>query len=441
MNCIRLKKYKFSFFAAAAGVLFLLIRYLTAPVLLCDVTLPEPGEKNRVNVLLEIKGYRSRNLRLKKSGVFISAGDVRVFPEGTGADVIIDDSSVIELSSERRRKWWVSYTAEFGMLDIRRDGRILHGRHGHQGWLDGNSALLKGGNIFLFPDLGRIRNVKIKIHTDRDWDVFTTWGHDINFFGKMASEGLLEKALSDSVIGMGKFHAFKKIISDCDFRVFIDQTGRSRSDAVKIYNRLAAIFKFQIEKTGTKKIPAYTCLIFPWLDGERDDIYFPSDSAKILGWNNSFGQGLSIDPGNKRDFELFAHRLQHAISRDKPSGMRISRKEDSWYYEALAAYFEVISLRNAEIVEDLSRFRDFYYNTYLYLTFSDPEYNVPVSFHPEDSETVQDFLHYVKSPVVFLFMDAYLAGAAKGGISAETFLRYQIKRYSGGRDFMKVGDD
>jgi hypothetical protein len=345
-----------------------------------------------------------------------------------------DDKPLRTIINEKKQDIHITYTAEPG-------GRV---KHGSQGLLNGEFGLFTG-EVFMhfygeirqekrdYQGISNIRKVRIKIDTPEGWDVYSSMkktdeGLDPSLNGKWTF-----LALRYSNTAIGKFDTYEKQFGDTMHRVYLySGWGKEQNDIIADYSfRIYNEFHKQAPFNGQ---PRYTTIFVPKNNTK-------SGVRRIMGQIWSTGQAYSYDSYSmydgvrRRVWELYAHRISHAINRYEVKGFHTPDKFERWLDEGWASWVEITHPMNAGVVKNDKRFDrlwQWYSRVFHEIDTRSPD--VPIYQEKgQDNHNIIRYLHYFKGPLLANFLDYEMRRLSGGEKDLNDFISYIYPKYNGHR--------
>ncbi|HQH26040.1 MAG TPA: hypothetical protein PLP17_01475 [Oligoflexia bacterium] len=309
-------------------------------------------------------------------------------------------------------------------------------RHGHQGWIDADYALLEGA-IYLIPKDAMRTNAepgKIRVRVAEELrDKFaSTMVEDAEGLNPALDGKLAFSSLKNSTIVFGIFDRSEREVRGVHVRIFLPQEWTEAGKA-EINETLFRLFQVFSGVTPLRNITQYTVIL---TRGSSD-----WSERRVLGSMWSSGQAFSY-AGHKpwRVLELFLHRLGHAANRYPPSGM-VFAHEDEWFVEGWASWIEFEYPRLAELSgsERLSYVLRWYHKV---LQGKTDYADVPLEQPAAQRSTVQnEYLHYCKAPLAVRKLDAELKWLSNGERDVSGLMKTIYEKYGGTRTVVRFKEE
>jgi len=318
-------------------------------------------------------------------------------------------------------------------------------RHGIQGHLNDEFGLITG-DIFLHFNSTRkaelenylgettIGKIRVKFKVKEGWSVVSTMteteeGFDPSINGKWSIN-----ALKYSNTGLGKFHSYEKNIGSVLYRIYINDffTNEEREDFAKKCFSLAEVFNRQAPFDG---LPIYTTIVVP-----RTPSY--TGGKSVMGQIWSTGQAYSYDayPNNttktgeqvrRRYWELWAHRISHAINKYEVCGTYSKELYERWFVEGWSSWVEICNVIEAGIFDAEARF-DEIYRYYIRIALGqetrfrdEPIYKEKTT----NDKALIEYFHYYKAPLITQFLNYEMKRLSEGKKDVNGFIKYVYPKY------------
>lgn len=403
-----------------------------------QVQFPGPSA-SEARVFLKVRGHQGGELRLRavrdRQGQFprlnVDAASVAARSPSRESLAVMQEGSDWVLADAPAEEITVEYTVKPGPL----------ARHGHQGLLDAdrNFGLLSGGVLFLAPaEVNALREVRVKFEfpeDKKDWIVASPWQFDGEWYQVVPDGNLLRESLNESVLGLGAFVKTERKIAGTNVEVYA-YAGWSEGYRARIARRAFAIYEYQQRLFQGQAGPRYVVVFCPPA----------ADGNRVFGGAWSTGQGFEMEPSTARRWEYFAHRLHHVWNRDWPYGLSARGRENEWWWEATADFYEARSVLRVDQWDEGQR--PIYalasvlvpYANYLqgHLARLDSQ---PLSQDYQASSAVKEFLHYTKAELVAAALDAEIRRATKEQKNLDDLIAFQYAKYGQHRGAFHVQQD
>lgn len=369
------------------------------------------------NSVVKISNFKAKSTKGKELEVEVDEGEkpVRKIMNNKNQDVIF------------------SYTATPG-------GKVKHGSQGH---INSEFGLMTG-QVFLhfYAEIRKERKnysgesyckkVRVKINTKDDWGVYSTMnetneGYDPATNGKWAFHGL-----KYSNTAIGKFDTYEKKFGDVLHKVHLySEWDKEEREAMADYSfRIYDEFHQQAPFEG---LPMYTTIFVPKVPKG-----IKAPSRTIMGQIWSTGQAFSYDSYavkehglRRRVWELYAHRISHAVNRYSICGTHTPNKFERWLDEAWASWVEITHTINPGVVKDQYRF-DTLWRWYSRVFHGLDKRNEDMPIYKEkgaNDHNIIRFLHYFKGPMLAQFLDYELRRLSDNKKSLNGFIKYYYPKY------------
>lgn len=298
-----------------------------------------------------------------------------------------------------------------------------YGRHGHQGYLSDDFAMAAGEIIFLVP-YQKINSVKVFFKVPKNWTIYSPWEKQNGFYIPADESDLIEDSLAYSFVAFGNFTSVSKDIKGVNVTVY-SYADWNESYKKNISETAFKIYEHQQSVFGRDGAQDYSILFTPEAE----------DSGDIFGhcWSN--GQAFGMPSQTWLGWEHLAHRLHHKFNRYKPFGMYPDNINGTWWSEGTAEFYEVESAELVGWANESLRYKS-RYEGYLY---SYEEYDAPLSKDYEQNESVVEFLHYTKAPLVTYMINQIIMNETDK--SLDDVMLYQYAKYGNHKDGYKVLED
>ncbi|MBN4071895.1 hypothetical protein JYT83_00600 [bacterium AH-315-F18] len=302
-----------------------------------------------------------------------------------------------------------------------------NGRHGKQGALTGDFALLDG-RIFMLPEGGMdLARVRIRFIMPQGWTAHMPFSTTEGGFVIDDTPALrAAKALVATGFSAGRMAVVARKIGETELRV-VSLSAWPAEARKQLVDRTQRLYEYFHKVHAFDPGGIYQVSWVPRVDDQR-----------VFG--GSFSNGVGLDRPEQemttRAWELVAHRLAHALNKYVPTGLLIRHPRDHWLIEGWASFNEEVATRSLGLVEPGHDRWNFLYSRYLEIIQEYPERDVPLAQEPFVSEEIKDFLHYVKGPLVAKLLDAWLQ--KHSGKSLEAFMAAMWPKYGGFRSVLPV---
>ncbi len=325
----------------------------------------------------------------------------------------------------------LTYTAQPG-------GKV---KHGVQGQINKEFGLFTG-EVFMhfygeireekrnYEGISNIKKVRIKIDVPEGWGAFSTMKETGEGFDPSVNGKWTFLALRYSNTAIGNFDTYEKKFGDLNHRVYLySGWGKEQNDKIADYSyRIYNEFHKQAPFTGQ---PRYTTIFVPGTVGE-------TSNSRIMGQIWSTGQAYSYDTYRmdsgvrRRVWELYAHRISHAINRYEIKGFHTPDKYERWLDEGWASWIEITHPMKAGVIKEDKRFDElwrWYSRVFHELDTRSPD--LPVYREKgEDNHNIIRYLHYFKGPLVANFLDYEMRRLSDGDKNLNDFISFIYPKYN-----------
>ncbi len=332
-------------------------------------------------------------------------------------------------SPDLRAVWRLTTSKDDGPLTVRweaRQGGLS--RHGHEGYVGKSFALVDGG-VFLVPrkyfrqevkgwhGSSDVERIRVKVKPRPGWQVVSNMKSDATGELDPAVKGRWKVThLTHCNIGLGQFDLVQRRIGEVNNRVYVYRGWRPEKKK-RVASGALQLFRVFDKQAPCSDVPTYTTIFLP----------AAADRKTVTGQFWSTGQAYSIDAYEDRPnrvWELYAHRIAHAINRYHVCGTHIDSDRERWFTEGWASWVEVTHTRAAKVIgneQQLVTLGARYQATALGAT---EVKDCPI-FH-EAKRSYKDltlYLHYVKGPLVVQHLDWELQQRTGGKKSVNGFIK------------------
>ncbi len=312
-------------------------------------------------------------------------------------------------------------------------------KHGSQGYMCEKYALVTG-SIFLtfwsqiakekdnYSGTADIKKVIVDIKTKPEWTIATSLAETDEGYDPAVNGKWIFSALKYSNIAVGNFEKYEKKFGSVLSRlyVFADWEESEKEEIVKNSFNIYEVFHKQ---APFDSLPVYTTIFTP---GDNKN-------KRVMGNIWATGQAYSYSPYKKGGFErtprrvweLYAHRISHAINRYEICGTHTPNKYERWLDEGWASWVEITHTLEAGAVESDVRF-DELWRWYSRVFHGKDKRNddVPVYMESQTYEhNIIRYLHYFKGPLVAQFLDYEIKRLSDGKKSLNGFIKYYYPKY------------
>jgi len=297
------------------------------------------------------------------------------------------------------------------------------GRHGRQGHICDTFASFDG-RIFIVPDKSyKINKAKIQFTVPDGWKIINPYRKEGNwYYPDSSGKDLIYDSLVKSPVACGPFSETKKRFGRTDVYVY-SCSEWPPSYRKKITEKSFKLYEYFYKHTGFD--PGFPYIIC-WTP-------LSHDREKVLGgiWSN--GMCYEMEEDTLRNWELFAHRIAHAVNEYEPTGMAIRDREDFWFTEGWASYIEIEATSSVKFADNVTGWEKLY-DHYIRTLEKYPHYDYPLGKEDEIENTDSvEFIHYTKAPLVMKMLDIEMKRTS--GKTMEQFMKYACKKYG---NFKKV---
>jgi len=297
------------------------------------------------------------------------------------------------------------------------------GRHGRQGNISDTFSSFDG-RIFIMPDKNyKINRAKIQFTVPDKWKIINPHRKEGNwYYPDSSGKDLIYDSLVKSPVACGLFGETKKRFGNTDVHVY-SFSEWPPSYRKKITEKSLKLYEYFYKHTGFD--PGFPYIIC-WTP-------LSYDREKVMGgiWSN--GMCYEMEEDTLRNWELFAHRIAHAVNEYEPTGMAIRDREDFWFTEGWASYIEIESTSSVKFADNVTGWEKLY-DHYIRTLEKYPHYDYPLGkeYEVENPDSIE-FIHYTKAPLVMKMLDVEMKRSS--GKTMEQFMKYACKKYG---NFSKV---
>lgn len=362
----------------------------------------------------------------------INVTDVKVTnPEGE--ELSVKESRILRpkrtIINDKTQDVTISYKAEPG-------GRV---KHGSQGYMSKKYALVPG-NIFLtfwsqirkekdnYTGTADIKKIRVDIQTKPEWTIATSLTKTDEGYDPAVNDKWAFSALKYSNIAVGNFEKHEKQFGDVLSRLYISADWDENEKKIIIENTFRIYETFH-NQAPFDSLPVYTTIFTPGTDNNK----------RVFGNIWATGQAYSYPPYKKGGFErtprrvweLYAHRIAHAINRYEICGTHTPNKYERWLDEGWASWVEITHTLEAGAVEKDIRFNELW-RWYSRVFHGKDKRNddVPVYMECQTSDhNIIRYLHYFKGPLITQFLDYEIKKHSNGEKSLNGFIKYYYPKY------------
>ena len=420
---------KFTFILFLSAVILLPLFFSKTPPAFCkeergftDIDNFEKNNSYDLDIYLDVTGADTG-----KVAVLIAVQKKNIFSfEQKGMDgefqfsnIRFYDGGKNELSYNRKGYYYYLDKKDYDTILIQYDvmpgGK---GRHGHQGYVSEKFASFDG-RVLIFPEnFSDIKKVRIQYKVPEGWEIINPFRKkDNEYYPDYFGSSFIYETLLKSSMTFGPFEEKTKIIGNTPLSVYsYSEWPSDHKEAIT--KKAFSIYEYFFEKFGfNPSVPYIICWTPPSSEGEK--VYTGS-------WTN--GQTYEMGEDKLRNWELMAHRLTHALNRDKPTGSYLEDNSDLWIIEAWPSYMEIIVTSSLRIAEDERRWNRIYEEYYVDKILNEhPEWNYPVSKEYMLSGRGRELLHYFKEPLILKMLDFEMR--VKTGKNIEEFMAFAYDKY------------
>lgn len=265
------------------------------------------------------------------------------------------------------------------------------GRHGHQGWLSDELALIDGSGLLIPTSAAPDDRIRVRYRVPGGWRIATplrplgapSGGWGIEPLGTESSW----RVLATTCVGLGRLEVEQLPIGGLRLSVWTPSAlPPQRREA--LIEGTAALGRYFQQVLGLELPHPYVVVHGP-------------DTPDSLGMFAGAGArgACATHRGDRRSWELLAHRMAHVIDRDPPTGFVIAEPEDRWFVEGWASYTEAIATAEAGLAPRGHRL-DALRARWRHDVAAHPDWRVPLASEPHAAGALREHLHYVRGPVV-----------------------------------------
>ncbi len=378
------------------------------------VTLAAP-ETGRVRVRAEISEIRSPVVSISQFADDARIDNIRIHSEHGTNLWYRTRGRTFQIWTGLRNHIVVEYDVEPGAF----------GRHGHQGYVSKEFALLPSRLLFFAPkrdtQWGAFR---VRFEAPEGWNVVHSW-EDVGdgWLDPRIHGELLQDSIGHSSIGMGPFEIARRDIHGSQLEVAI---WRGFPDEFRqvVIGRSTRIFELLQQRLQFR------------LDHRFVPIFVPDapDSRGIIAsyWTNGLGNHMD---NSARAWRLYAHRLTHVVNRDRPYGMHLGVDAAypapgvprSWVTEGMATFFEDWATREAQISSSVFEGP---WEIYAREHTASSKLDVPLIDEAvtRDPATIE-YLHYQKAAVFMSNLNREIIRRSRGAKDFAEFVSILYARY------------
>lgn len=345
--------------------------------------------KGELAFSLTIEGAGSGNLQLAVPPQSLGSIVSRIEASSGGASCIVGDSRIV-CPAEAGRTIALGWIARPG----------LPGRHGRQGHV-GSDFVLFGRGALILPSGDFRGEVGMQLPDQPGWERIGP--------ARLSGAGALER-FADANFAHGPFRTVRDKAGSIELAISFpsawpaELAERTRTRAVSILSSFE-----QIMPVGE-----------PW---SYELVLTPaSPRGKVSGYSSSRGQAFSFEdyPGERRAWELFAHRYSHIFNRYSPLAILFGASDD-WFVEGWSALAEISRLAAsgiASVAERRRELEEWYVRAAHGL--EDGHSDLSLASASRASGPELEYLHYCKAPLVLLRLEKsfFSGGGAAGAIDA-----------------------
>jgi len=363
----------------------------------------EPGS-GEITVHMQIRG-------IKGKAVFRGQG---VEPEYTYRDVRILDGAGRPVDHRQRGDLWLLNQAAPPLLQLEYKVRPGgHGRHGQQGWIDEHFASFDG-RVFILPTDTAITKAQIHFQVPDGWSIAAPFDPVSEGFA-VPDRGSMTQDLQKTCVALGPFEKHSKAFGTTSVDVFSYRSWPPAHKAA-LADKTWRLYEYFYQRFGFAPGRHYTVVWLPKAEGR-----------KVFGGAWSNGMCFDAPRNTPRTWQVFTHRLAHALNRDVPHGLLILGPDDHWLDEAWATYLEMEATAATGVISGTSGWSNLY-RRYLDYRFNYPSKDLPLAQESVAASGIVEYLHYVKAPLVLRMLAWQLH---QQGRSFDSFMQNMWPRYRG----------
>ncbi len=397
-----------------------------------DATQPETGKlyiNMRINNLAggswTLFQYASQNI-IKIEDIMAKTSDGKILPVKE-TDTLYRVKRTIH--NPEKQDIIVSYTAITG-------GKV---KHGTQGYMSSRYGLFTG-DVFLtfysqlskeksgYSGIYDIPKVRIKINTKEQWDVVSSLIETDEGFDPSINGKWLFTNLHYANFGIGEFDLYERQFDNVLHRLYVMSewpSGMKDRIAKNTFN----IYKEFHQQAPFDNLPLYTT-IFTW-GTDKNKRVFGSIWANTQAYSYTPYQAGGFERTPRRVWELYAHRISHAINRYEISGFHTPNIYERWLDEGWASWVEITHTTKAGAVDSQVRFNELWrWYSRVYHGLDNRNKDVPVYKEARTFDhNIIRYLHYFKGPLVANFLDYEMKRLSDGEKSLNGFFKYMYPEY------------
>ncbi len=340
----------------------------------------------------------------------------------------LSSRKIYEVESKETPLVTVAYSVEPGTF----------GKHGHMGYLDKRFGLVYGHLIFLAPaSLPEINRITVSFRLPEGWGVVAPWKRQGDIFvidirDDPYGMNPLEP-LGRATIGLGSFTMCQEKVRNFNIKVY-NFAGWSDEHKKIICENIFWLARYQLDLFGVDASWDYMAVFVP--NGK--------DGQRIFGGSSAWGQGFEMEKIRTRQYELFSHRLHHALNAYDPLGYSMEDPATGWFIEGTASYYEIKALASREFYPIADRVAA------LKNRFIKPPVDIEVSQDYSEARQIQDrrerhdvieYLHYCQAPTVTYWLDEKIKKDTAGEKSLDEFIKYIYAKYGLKKGAVKLKEE
>lgn len=397
-----------------------------------DATKPETGE---LYIDMRINNLDSGSWTLLQyvSQDVIEISEVKA-TNSDGEELPVKDTQTIyrtkrTIHNPNKQDIIISYTAKPG-------GKV---KHGSQGYISDKYGLFTGDVLLTFySQLSKEKNqysgssdipkVRVKVKTKEGWEavsslIETKEGFDPKVNGKWQFLNL-----KYANFGIGQFDLYEKQFGNTNHRLYVmSEWPKEMKD--RIAKNTFGIYNVFHEQAPFDDLPIYTTIFTPGTD--RKKRVFGSIWANTQAYSYTPYQSGGFERTPRRVWELYAHRISHAINRYEINGFHTPDKYERWLDEGWASWVEITHTMKAGAVEKQTRFFELWrWYSRVYHGLDNRNDDVPVYKEIETRDhNIIRYLHYFKCPLVANQLDYEMKRHSGGEKSLNGFIKYIYPKY------------
>ncbi|MCB9676643.1 MAG: hypothetical protein H6737_16115 [Alphaproteobacteria bacterium] len=298
------------------------------------------------------------------------------------------------------------------------------GRHGHQGWVQGDWASFDG-RILLLPTTRRsLRTAKIRIERPDGWSVVHPYVEKDGWM-VLHDHNHLKSVLTATCVAVGDYDIRSEQIGETDFRV-----GAPRAwDAAwrdTLFEKSFAEMRWFHDTLGYDRHGPFAIAWLPEAEG-----------GKVFGGASVNGACYEHPRETPRNWLLLGHRIGHPMNKYAPSGMTLRDDRDHWFMEGWASYIEIVAAAKSGALPD-ERHWNTLWRRHLREIAKHPEHDVALADELQHTGAFE-YLHYTKGPMVVRHLDLLMR--QRSGTDLEAFMKAMWAKYGFHRNVFPLREE